>query len=513
MNDQRPQVSDYEGVEFPSMPFAASHPDRLATLGLLFGMQPNDVEHCRVLEIGCGAGGNILPMAASLPNSEFVAIDLSDQQIDEARTVAQAVDLPNLRLEAMDLVDLDESFGKFDYVICHGVYSWTTPAARGMILTLCQKCLTPAGIAYVNYNTYPGWHLHGMVRDMISYHANKFDNPQQRTSQARAMVNFLETALSNDQSIYGQMVRNELQASRNYSDTFLFHALLNVVNYPCYLHEFVSRAKQAGLQYLGDADITLMWAGALPLDSQQTLREMSQETVDFEQHLDFLRNTMSRRTLLCHPDIKLDRTLRVASMERLFVTSSLRADPSTGVVGSANSVTFRAPDGRSVATPHPGVQVALDHLSLEWPIPVTFNALQAAVAARVPAHDEWQNDLLNCVAAGLVELRQRLPSCSRDVETRPRATPLARYQAANGTFATDLRHYAKSLSDLDRSILAKLDGQHDVAMLAEVVRQRVAAGELTLASGATAVGSPNVESIVQDALLRFAQQALLLRSE
>ena len=260
MNAQRPEVSNYDVVDFPSLPFAASHPDRMATIGLLFGMQPTDVEHCRVLEIGCGAGGNILPMAFGLPDSEFVGIDLSDAQIDEARQIRQEVDLSNLRLEAMDLVDLDESFGKFDYVICHGVYSWTTDAARDKIMAICRESLTPNGIAYVNYNTYPGWHVQGMVRDMISYHANKFEDPQQRTTQARAIINFLEAAVANDQSTYSQLLRNELQQSRGYSDKFLFHALLNVVNHPCYLHEFVGRANQAGLQYLGDADITLMWA-------------------------------------------------------------------------------------------------------------------------------------------------------------------------------------------------------------------------------------------------------------
>ncbi|MDP6061235.1 MAG: class I SAM-dependent methyltransferase, partial [Pirellulaceae bacterium] len=513
MNAQRPQVSDYDVVDFPSLPFAASHPDRMATLGLLFGMQPTDVEHCRVLEIGCGAGGNILPMATNLPDSDFVGIDLSASQIDEALQITRAVDVSNLRLEAMDLGDLDESFGKFDYVICHGVYSWTTDAAREKILSICQQNLTPQGIAYVNYNTYPGWHLQGMVRDMISYHANKFEDPKQRTTQARAMISFFETALANDQSTYSQLLRNELQVSRGYSDKFLFHALLNVVNHPCYLHEFVGRAKQAGMQYLGDADISLMWAAMLPPESQATLRDISQETVDFEQHLDFLRNTMSRRSLLCHPDIKLDRTLRVASMEELLIGSNLRADPSTETIGTTTKATFRAPDGRSVSTPHPGLQVALDHLSRCWPAPVAFEALQTEVTSRSPEHGSWQTDLLNCVAAGLIELSQRLPACDRHVEEKPRATRLARYQAVSGELITDLRHYAKDLSSLDRVILANLDGNHDAAMLADGVRQRVEAGEVELPQIATTSGQTDVEVLISDALARFSRQAFLLRRE
>ena len=512
MNDQHPQVSDYDVVDFPSLPFAASHPDRMATLGLLFGMQPADVEHCRVLEIGCGAGGNILPMAMTLPESEFVGIDLSSSQIEAAQQTAEAVGLSNVRLQAMDVVDLDESFGAFDFIICHGVYSWTTDAARQKIMLICRQNLSPSGIAYVNYNAYPGWHLQGMLRDMISYHANKFQDPRQRTLQARAMINFLETALANDPSTYSQLLRNELQATRGYSDSYLFHALLNVVNQPFYLHEFVSRAKQAEMQYLGDADITLMWAGVLSPEAQTTLREISQETVDFEQHLDFLRNTTSRRSLLCHAGIQLDRTLRVASMERLFVAANLRPDPGTGTVGTTDPVTFRAPDGRSVTTPDPGVQLALDHLATRWPAPVVFEALRTEVASRLPNQDQWEKDLLNCVAAGLVELSQRLPACDRQVEEKPRATPLARHQAAADEFVADLRHYAKNLSRVDRLILARLDGEHDVAMLADLVRQQVQTGEIQLSPEATAAGPPDYETLIREMLARFARQALLLRS-
>ncbi len=511
MSTDRTQISDYDAVDFPSLPFAASHPDRLATQGLLFGMEPADTEHCRVLEIGCGAGGNVLPMAAGLPESQFVAIDLSESQIAQARQVAEAVELTNVTLKAVDLIDLDSNLGTFDYIICHGVYSWTTEAAREKILTLCKEMLAPQGIAYVNYNTYPGWHVQGMVRDMISYHANQFDDPQQRTSQARAMINFLETALGGDQSLYSQLLRTELQACRSYSDGFLFHSQLNVVNHPCYLHDFVRRAERAGLQYLGDADLAQMWAGMLPAESQQALRSISRSTVDFEQHLDFLRNTMSRRSLLCHPDVELDRTLRVASLQNLFVASNLHAD--AGSPDSAAAVTFRAPDGRSVATANPGFQAAMHYLSQQWPVAVRFDELGHVVAAGASHNGQWQEDLLNCIAAGVVELRQRVPACARHVSETPRATRLARYQAEQGGFIADLRHHARRLDDLDRTLLAHLDGQHDVAALAKRLRQAITSGKLKSTQDATPNSPADDEATVHSALKRLANHALLLHQD
>src|SRR5262249_47365446 len=69
--------TSYDEVTYSNTPFYHTHPDCLATLGTLFGMSPAPPDRCRVLELGCGRGGNLIPMALSLPASRFVGIDLS----------------------------------------------------------------------------------------------------------------------------------------------------------------------------------------------------------------------------------------------------------------------------------------------------------------------------------------------------------------------------------------------------------------------------------------------------
>lgn len=78
--------SSYDELPYLSYPFPHSHPERLATVAALFGMQPPPVESCRVLELGCASGGNLIPMAESLPGSRFLGIDLSRRQVADART-------------------------------------------------------------------------------------------------------------------------------------------------------------------------------------------------------------------------------------------------------------------------------------------------------------------------------------------------------------------------------------------------------------------------------------------
>src|SRR5262249_13699905 len=156
---------------------AQTHPDRLATVATLFGMRPAAVDCCRVLELGCAAGGNLIPMAQALPGSSFLGIDLSARQVAEGAKVVAALGLTNVALRRQRILDVDESWGTFDYILCHGVSSWVPAPVQDRILHICSANLAPAGVAYVSYNTYPGWHLSGMIRDMMCYHARRYATP------------------------------------------------------------------------------------------------------------------------------------------------------------------------------------------------------------------------------------------------------------------------------------------------------------------------------------------------
>ena len=65
----------YDILPYPCFPYPQTHPNRLAVMGILHGMSPASVESCRVLEIGCSEGANLIPMAYAIPGSEFVGFD------------------------------------------------------------------------------------------------------------------------------------------------------------------------------------------------------------------------------------------------------------------------------------------------------------------------------------------------------------------------------------------------------------------------------------------------------
>ena len=60
-------------------------------MGKLFGLNTAAPTQCRVLELGCAAGLNLIAMAALLPESTFVGIDLSPVQIEHCHLREEGV--------------------------------------------------------------------------------------------------------------------------------------------------------------------------------------------------------------------------------------------------------------------------------------------------------------------------------------------------------------------------------------------------------------------------------------
>ena len=252
--------NSYNVTPYESYPFAQSHPQRLATIGTIFGLTPAPLQHCRVLELGCASGGNLIPMAEVFPNSTFLGIDASSRQIDDGNGSIAALGFRNITLTCEDLLNVDDTYGKFDYIIAHGVYSWVPDNVQQKIFSICKQNLSENGIAYVSYNTYPGWRLRGMIRDLMLYRAKFFENPETQLQQGRALLDFLAGATSAQNNAFSKLLADKVQGLTTKHDYYLIHEHLEVINEPVYFYEFMERAKNFGLQYLGEAEYSMMMA-------------------------------------------------------------------------------------------------------------------------------------------------------------------------------------------------------------------------------------------------------------
>ena len=268
-------------------------------------------------------GGNLLPMALELPDAQFVGIDLSQRQIADGQAVIKRLGLRNVDLRAMSITEVDESFGPFDYILCHGVFSWVPEPVRDKILSICSKNLSPHGLAYISYNTYPGWHGRGMVRKLLAYHVRRTSptTPLDQVHEARSFLEEVVRVIPDKASSYARILRTESDYLKGVPNSYLFHEHLEETNHPFYFHEFIDLAKAKRLKYLVEARSGGM-IDNLPEESRETLEEWADDELGREQYLDILCNRTFRQTVLTHEDVhRLDEPSPDA-LDSLWISTS-----------------------------------------------------------------------------------------------------------------------------------------------------------------------------------------------
>ena len=467
-----PTHASYDEVPYEFRPFVRSYPDHLATLATLLGMKPPPADRSRILELGCAIGGNLIPMAINLPNSQFLGIDLSARQIADGQAMIKKLGLQNIELRHVDILEVDDSYGMFDYILCHGVYSWVPPEVQNKILSICSKNLKPMGVAYVSYNVYPGWHMFGMIRDMMMYHAGRFSNIPHRVAQARALLDFLSQSTPPQLSSYNAMLKESVEYLRKHSDIYLLHEYLEEHNYPLYFYQFVERAAAAQLSFLSESDLSDMLLARFPPEAQKTLQKISLgDIIHMEQYMDFLGRRTFRQTLLCHQGILINRSLQPEFLQGMLITGNCKPTSANPDYSTTNPEPFQSPKGTITITDRLS-KTALAILIQAAPMPIAFHDLCVAARKIVSRADDSsaskEDDLqtlgrmiLQGFCLGHVNLQLTPPIFTTTLSEKPTGYSLARLQAESGTMVTNARHEMATLNEFDRQVLRSLDGAHD----------------------------------------------------
>lgn len=476
------QVS-YDDVAYEGHTLSRVHPDSFSVIGRLFGLDAPPADGSRVLELGCGSGANIASVAYTLPGATCVGLDASEKAIERGRKRASAVVLPNLALESRNILGIDHGLGRFDYIICHGVYSWVPREVQDKILEIAARHLTDNGIAYISFNAYPGWHLRRMAREIMLYHAASYSDPARRAEQARAVLDLITRFTTNRDKAYKAALEEESKHIQGVQDWYLVHDNLATINTPLYFHEFMERAETAGLQYLGPAQF-IPWESNLPEELVETLDKLP-DRIRREQYLDFLAGRVFRRPLLCRAGLPVHSDPSSSAISSFWVTANARPMSSSPDLDSDAIETFETPFAGELSTSRPLLKKMLMHLSQVWPKPVAFQDLWTELSTRLaPASagsaDEVAGLLLKCFQAGFVDLHSRAPVFADSPGERPIASALARFEAREEAIVTSLKHTLISVDVLPRLLLRACDGTRDRAALLELVLAEASSGELQL---------------------------------
>jgi SAM-dependent methyltransferase/methyltransferase-like protein len=439
-------VSAYDETPWGGEPCAPSHPDNLGAIARVFGLDSAIASRCRVLELGCASGANLIPMAAALPHSTFIGVDLSTEQIGAAKREAAALGLANITFHAADLAALPPGLEPFDYVIAQGVFSWVQPAVEEALLRAVAATLTDDGVALVSYAALPGAYPRMALRELMRWKVRGVKAAQERVETARRFAEQV-AAETPTRAPMGAALRRLVGELGGMSDAHVLHEYLAEVSQPLTLTDFVGRAEPHGLRYLGDAQFHTMFGGHLDGAVLDALRDGAESQLAFEQTLDFVGYRPFRTSLLCRSERVLDHNLRFERLGGLFVSCSARPTGSESAQFS-----FRGRSGEEFGTDAVLTGAALTRLCSAYPLPIAFDALCASQAER----EALGTELLAAFASGQVQLGTTDRGIASADTERPRAFASAR--AATRGSAINLWHQRVPVEPLPLRLLPLLDG-------------------------------------------------------
>ena len=298
------QQTIYSELGYKSMPFPYTTPATLEAYAALVGITAPNPNTARVLELGATYGGNIISQALFNPDATFVGIELSQEQVEKGNEVIANAGLTNVSLVQSDIASIGSEIGTFDYIIAHGVYSWVDDDVKDALLRLIDEHLVEDGIAYVSYNTYPGWHTMEEVRQLMMF-----------SNRDKSQFNHKEKVLHGKTigSIVGSQIlkydnlkeRNSkflgaLRSVMQKDEYYVGHDHLEPNNDPVYFYQFNDHLADHNLAYLCDADLTLSMVRSFDVDIADTLDKLApNDHVNQEQYLDFMLDTTFRKSIIC----------------------------------------------------------------------------------------------------------------------------------------------------------------------------------------------------------------------
>ena len=463
-------MSTYDEVPYACEPIPCTTPEQLALASLLHGGPCPRIEGARVLEIGCGNAANLLPLAFFRPDCEFVGVDASARQVDDARGSAARLGLSNVTLCAADVRDIGASLGRFDYIVAHGVMSWVADEVRDAIFAICRSQLVPEGLVYLSFNTFPGWLIRGVVRRLLLRPRGPGESLVQLAEACRQRARALRGAVEDAEHPYAQLFARELSIVDRAGESSLVHDYLAPHNRAYWFRDFAGLASGFGLHYLTEASHTQP-DYRVPAQILEAAQKLESDPRDVEQLIDVLWYRQHRAALFCREGMQAAVPSHEVVFERVTISAGCRptSDELDLAPGVEESFIGLLEPNVTTTSDDPFEKAALTALAERWPLGLGFGELVAQARRRVRksglddqgARPEagLRAGLVDLHAMGQAELRLRAVPAPSAVSKRPRLAPLTQWEVERRSLFTTPTHRRMSLTLTDRLILERLTGE------------------------------------------------------
>lgn len=503
----------YDETPYISAPLMRSHPGRLAAQAIWRGLAAPDANTARVLEIGCASGGNILPLAAALPEASFVGVDISPVQIAAGEARRLRLGLGNVELRADFFEALCDDDGEFDFIICHGVYSWIPEPLRDSLLRTVSARLAPSGLALVSFNVLPGWRLFQIARDSMLLHERMIADPSRRAEATRELFGRLAAESANKHT-YGKFWRDEAKRMAAGGDSYLAHEIFEELNSPVAFADFAARAAQWDLDYLSEAVIVANNIDDLAPDGAQTIRALAgADRLKRETYIDIFSGRSFREALL----VRKGRAEELAPAPPAQVVQSLHFIPALDLElatsRDTDGVFNLSAQGTEIIVRNAAAEPVLRRLMERRPGSSRLADLASSATGELLA---VTNEILcAAVEAGLLAVSTLPVECAVRLAERPKLWPIASMDAREGDRTVTLRHSAFQFAPLQQFLAPLVDGTRTRDDLVAAAVELATSGGLTVDGPDGPVTNPEeirkrLENGADNALAGLLRNALLV---
>jgi SAM-dependent methyltransferase len=461
-------LNPYDELPYDCRAIPATAPEQLVICSRLFGGPTPPWQKTRVLELGCGDGANLIRLAFYDRDSEYVGVDGSEVHIRRAKEASHLFGFNNLNFAHKDLRLFAQEQGEpFDFIIVHGLYSWVPEDVRSSIRTILQSRLSANGLAYVSYNTFPGWKVRGVVRETLQRHTEQLSNLHEKAQKARAMARFFAAKVKTGTHPYQPLLTWEYELAGNSSDSTLIHDYLADVNDAFWFRDFMAGIQQVGLAYVADA-----WyqqpGGLVTSRQHEELAELKLERLLLEESVDMLTYRQLRASLLCHQGQEQATPDPNALLDEVFLACSLTNSSDPFRLERGVPEVFRDARGTETKLESPLAKVVFWLLANLWPGGGTLsslveqaNQLLAAQSLAQGTPDEvveLKKTIYDHVLSGHVVQRYQEPASRVPLGPHPKATRLARWEAERHEHLSTPMHLVIPVDYFHRQVVRRLDG-------------------------------------------------------
>ena len=250
--------------------YAELNPTRIRLALLMAGFAPPSFENA--CELGYGQGVS-LNVHAAASGAQWWGTDFNPAQAASAWALA--------RSSGNGAQVADQSFAEFaartdlpdfDFIGLHGIWSWVSDDNRAVISDFIRRKLRVGGVAYVSYNTQPGWAAFAPVRHLMAQHAEVIGAAGQGLlSRVDEAIGFVERLAATDPAFMRAhpQIRQRMEGIKGQNRRYVAHEYFNQHWTPMHFATVAERLASARMTHACSANFLerLDWLNLTPAQS------------------------------------------------------------------------------------------------------------------------------------------------------------------------------------------------------------------------------------------------------